>query len=90
LTRSATRDRAAVGRKARQPDPTSQALHDKLGRLIDRKRSGRTNAEIAEAAGISATHLNQILRGEKANPGVLTVQAILAALPATWSDYDRA
>jgi transcriptional regulator with XRE-family HTH domain len=79
-----------VGRKARQPDATSQDWWEKLGRLVETHRRGRTNSEIAQAAGISANHFNMILRGESKSASFAKIDRIVKALPATWAAYDRA
>lgn len=87
---SAVRDRPRMGRKRTPPDPTSQEWWAKLGRLVDAKRKGRTNAEIAADAGLAENHFNLILRGEKPNASIGSIAAILRALPARWADFDRA
>jgi methylphosphotriester-DNA--protein-cysteine methyltransferase len=78
-----------VGRKRQQPDPTSQEWHEKLARLVERHRNGRTNSEIAQAARISDNHFNMILRGEAKQASHAVVDRIIKALPSTWTAYDR-
>lgn len=81
-----------MGRK-RAPAPPKQpgdAWHLKLARLVDRKARGRTDAEIARAAGISPTYFGLILKAKAPEVSMATVLAILAQLDATLCDLDRA
>lgn len=81
--------RKPVGRKAATlPPPGSPG--DRLRDLIDRKAKGRSHGEIADAAGVPRPNLSNILTGKVPSPGVLTVQAILDAIGATWCDYHKA
>jgi hypothetical protein len=86
---SATTEERRVGRPRPIPDPTSREWHAKLGRLVERKRKGRTNAQIAIASGITPTFFGQVLSGKK-SPNLTTLMAILDALSATLTDFDRA
>lgn len=83
------REKPRVGRPRATPDPTGQDWHHKLSRLVERKRKDRTDAQIAALAGVTPTFLGQVLKGRKA-PNLLTLLAILKALPASLSELDRA
>lgn len=71
-------------------DPKNDPLHEKLKRLLEEKRAGRTDTEIAEAAGMSRQALSQFMTGRNTNPKLQTLLRILKALDASLSDYDRA
>jgi hypothetical protein len=86
---TAQRKGRTVGRKRTPPDPTSQEWHVKLARLVDRKRKGRTNAEIAQTAGMTPTFFGQVLNGRK-SPNFVSLTRILEVLPASLTDLDRA
>ena len=70
------------------PDP-QDPFHVKLSRLVDSKRAGRTDGEIAVAAGMSASYFSRLITGDVSNPRFGTVQAILTALGASLSEFDR-
>lgn len=62
------------------------SVHAALRGLID--CDGRTQAEVATAAGMRPQQLNQVLSGYRENPSVETVGRILAALGRRWADLD--
>lgn len=72
------------------PDPKNDPPHIKLSRLVDRKRKGRQDAEIAEAAGMTPGALSRLLTGRVADPRLSTLKRVLDAIGATLSDFDRA
>lgn len=62
-------------------------------RVRDRLRAltladGRRLHEIAAAAGMARSQLNNVLKGHRANPSVGTVARILGALGRSWRDLD--
>jgi DNA-binding phage protein len=72
------------------PDPANDPVHVKLSRLIDRKRAGRTDAEIAHAAGIDKRALSRLLTGGVPNPTLGTLRNVLSAIGSTLCEYERA
>lgn len=84
----------AVARKhqggEKPPNPADDAFPAKLSRLIDAKRKGRTDAEIAEAAGMSPAALSRLLTGGVPDPRLSTLLRVLKALGASLADYERA
>jgi transcriptional regulator with XRE-family HTH domain len=80
--------RRAVARTL--PDKSDQSIAAKLKRLVAAKARGRSINDIAEAAGMPASMLSQIINGHTAEPRFSTVYRLLKALPATLADYDRA
>lgn len=62
------------------------AIRARLRSLVD--ASGLTQAEVGEAAGMSAAHLWQVLSGKRAAPSAPTVGRILAALDLPWAALD--
>lgn len=90
IERKARRKPVKVGRKVRQPESGSQEIHDKLRRLVTKRRGKRTDADIARAAGITPARLSQVLSGLSGDPRVSTILAILDAIDATLCDLDRA
>jgi len=75
--------------KADPADPKNDPVHDKLSRLIDRKRKGRTDEQIAEAAGMTKQALSRLLRGKVPDPRLSTLMAVLKAINATLAEYER-
>ncbi len=80
----------AVGRPRKIVDLPHDSVAAKLRRLIDRKRKGRTDAEIAEAANMSPKALSRILLGQIPNPGIETIKTILDGIGLNFCDYDKA
>ena len=56
----------------------------------ERERQGLTVYRLAKDSGMSAGRLHAILDGTTANPGILTVGAVLSALgkSLTWLDRE--
>ena len=77
-------------RRYKKTTPDPESIGQRLRRLIDAKAKGRTDAEIAEAAGMNAAVISKITRGLTPNPGINTILGILEVLPATMADLDRA
>jgi transcriptional regulator with XRE-family HTH domain len=78
-----------VGRKRTEPSVDSTAIHDKLRRLVTKRGVRRTDAQVAEQAGITPVRFSLILSG-KADPRISEVLAILEAIDATLGQLDRA
>ena len=55
----------------------------------ERERQGVSLYQLARGAGTSASRVQSVLNGTTVNPGILTVQAILAALGKSLSWLDR-
>lgn len=72
------------------PDPKNDPAWLKLRRLIDAKANGRTDAEIAEAAGMDPRVISRLTLKGGPSMKLETLQRILKALPATLSEFDRA
>lgn len=93
MTETATPGTPRMARKhsgGMTPSPTNDPFHAKLSRLVDRKRKGRTDAEIAEAAGISKQAFSRLLNGGVPDPRLSTLAAVLKAIGATLAEYERA
>lgn len=81
---------------ARKPSPITPSDPDpneftaKLNRLLEAKRAGRTDTEIAREAGMKKQALFQLTSGDNANPKLNTLMRILKALDASLSDFDQA
>lgn len=71
-------------------EAADRPLHEKLSALVDRRRKGRTDAEIAEAAGMSKSKLSQLLTGAIPDPRISTVKRLLDSLGLKFADLDRA
>jgi transcriptional regulator with XRE-family HTH domain len=72
--------------------PLSQVERERgeeLGRLLRRARRGRSMAEVAMAAGISAETLRKIETGRIPTPAFFTVAALAAALDLSLDDLAR-
>jgi transcriptional regulator with XRE-family HTH domain len=80
-------------RMPRNPTPT-KAEDDspgaRLRRLVNRKARGRTDAQIAELAGMSDRAFSRLMTGGVPDPRVSTIEAICQAVGATLCDYERA
>ena len=73
--------------------PLSQAERERgeeLGDLLRRARRGRSMAEVAMAAGISAETLRKIETGRIPTPAFFTVAALAGALGLSLDDLVRA
>jgi DNA-binding phage protein len=81
--------RPPMARRA-APALSDQSIPAKLRRLVDAKRKGRSDQEIAEAADMTPVKLSQVLTGAIGDPRFSTVHRLLKALPATLAEYDRA
>lgn len=81
-----------MGRRRTPPPPKQpgDAWNVKLARLVEKKANGRTDEEIADAAGISSSHLSRLLSGQATDPKFSTILAILGAIKSSLSDLDRA
>jgi transcriptional regulator with XRE-family HTH domain len=62
----------------------------KLRTLLDRKRRGRTDSEIAAAGGLSKQEFSRLLKGTIPDPRLSTVWAALRGIGATLCELDRA
>ena len=51
------------------------------------KRQGFSLAEVARSAGMSKQQVHQIVSGERANPGILTVQRIVEGAGVTMAEF---
>jgi len=71
-------------------DPKNDPFHIKLSRLLDAKRKGRTDVEIAEASGMTKQSFSRLLNGGVPDPRLSTIMGVLKAIGASLSDYDRA
>ncbi|MEU3281728.1 helix-turn-helix domain-containing protein [Streptomyces antibioticus] len=60
--------------------PEERERGERLGRLLRESRGGRSMAEIAAAAGISAETLRKIETGRAPTPAFFTVAALAGAL----------
>lgn len=75
----------AVSPKEQSVPPTDPTIV-RLIQLVE--ADGRTQAEIATAAGMSPAQFSQIMTGHRAAPSVATVRRILDALGKYWADLD--
>jgi transcriptional regulator with XRE-family HTH domain len=71
------------------PEPR-KAIHEKLRALVDARKGGRSDAEVAAAAGMSRQYFSNLMLGRIKDPRYSTVMAVLDAVGATLSDFDRA
>ncbi len=55
----------------------------------ERERQGVSLYRLAQLAGTSASRVQSVLDGSTANPGILTVSAILAAMGKTLGWLER-
>lgn len=88
---AAMKVRTRMGRK-RQPAPPrspGDPIHYKLARLVDKRKKGRTDAEIADAAGITPTYLSRALSGEAGSMTLETLGRLLAAIDANLCDLEK-
>ncbi|MFG3350842.1 helix-turn-helix domain-containing protein [Streptomyces sp. NPDC048001] len=60
--------------------PEERERGERLGRLLREARAGRSMAEVAAAAGISAETLRKIETGRAPTPAFFTVAALAGAL----------
>ncbi|MEU1278622.1 helix-turn-helix transcriptional regulator [Streptomyces sp. NPDC005805] len=60
--------------------PEERERGERLGRLLREARGGRSMAEVAAAAGISAETLRKIETGRAPTPAFFTVAALTGAL----------
>ncbi len=60
--------------------PEERARGERLGRLLREARAGRSMAEVAASAGISAETLRKIETGRAPTPAFFTVAALAAEL----------
>jgi transcriptional regulator with XRE-family HTH domain len=58
----------------------------RLAELV--KLDGRTQAAIAEAAGMTPQEIARLISGARANPGIETVRRVLEGLGKSWKDLD--
>ena len=72
------------------PDPINDPFHEKLSRLVDRKRKGRSDADIAKESGMSPAAFSRLLGGGVPDPRLSTLRAILKALDATLCHFEKA
>lgn len=70
-------------------DPRIDPYHVKIRRLLDAKRQGRTDEEIAAAAGMSPSQFSQLTGGWIKDPRLSTILKLLHGIGATLSDYDE-
>lgn len=80
-------------RMARKRTPT-KAEDDspgaRLRRLVNRKARNRTDAEIAEAVGMTRHSFSRLLTSTDADPKLSTITAILDEIGATLAEFERA
>lgn len=76
--------------KAKKPPDDPQAVHMKLGRLLEARRNGRMDAEIAKKAEMSPQAFSRMMGGGVPDPRLSTLTAILRAIGATLCDYEKA
>jgi transcriptional regulator with XRE-family HTH domain len=72
----------------REPGRDGQ-FHRKLARLIELRRAGRTDAQIALLAGMSPTLLSRLLNGYTNDIRLSTLTAILDAIGSTLAEFER-
>lgn len=72
-----------------EPEPRDDSPGAKLRRIVDRKRRGRKDQEIARIAGMSPASFSRLLRGDIPNPRIATIEAVLRAIGATLAEYER-
>lgn len=66
--------------------PEERERGERLGRLLREARGGRSMAEIATAAGISAETLRKIETGRAPTPAFFTVAALAQVLGLSMDD----
>lgn len=83
---------AAMARKqsTKPPDPANDPPGEKLKRLVESKRKGRTDAEIAEAAGMRPGALSRLLNGGVPDPRLSTITSVLKAIGSNLCEFERA
>lgn len=73
----------------KQPPPDSPELHDKLKRLVEKRRGDLRHEDIARTIGLTPAAFSRILAG-KQDTTVSRLLKILNAIDATLCDLDRA
>lgn len=81
--------RRAVARKTPDTFPVGSVAY-KLHRLLERKRKGREDQQIAEVAGMTPAMFSKFLTGRAENPSLKSLRKVLAAIGATLCEFDRA
>jgi transcriptional regulator with XRE-family HTH domain len=66
--------------------PSPVAIHDRLRTLID--ADGRSQVEIAKAAGMPKAQLHHLLSGIRPNPTYDTLKRLLGVLGKRFRDLD--
>ncbi|MFD8419458.1 helix-turn-helix domain-containing protein [Streptomyces sp. NPDC059466] len=69
--------------------PEERERGARFGRLLREARGGRSMAEVAATAGISAETLRRIETGRAPTPAFFTVAALARALGLSMDDLDR-
>jgi DNA-binding phage protein len=72
------------------PDPENDAYYLKLSRLLDAKRNGRSDYEIAETAGMTKQAFSRLMNGRIPDPRLSTITDVLKAIGATLCEYEKA
>ena len=90
MTHASTRRTPRMARTKPTPPVPDEPLAAKLRRLVEKRRKGRRDDQIAADAGIPATTLSKLVNGHAKNPRYETLMAVLKALDATLCDLDRA
>ncbi|GGW09459.1 hypothetical protein GCM10018980_22100 [Streptomyces capoamus] len=76
-----------MGRMVRTPlTPEERERGERLGLLLREARGGRSMAEVAAAAGVSAETLRKIETGRAPTPAFFTVAALAGALGLSMDD----
>lgn len=80
-----------MGRKAATPPPTGSPGF-RLRKLLDSLPEGKRPSvnDLAEAAGITASRMSDLLNGKSMNPGIAVVEKVLIKLGKTFCDYHKA
>lgn len=76
-----------MARKKTAPEKTTA---EKLRAVLDSKRPGWTESEVADWAGVPRNAIWRITSGTVKNPGVNTIRKILAAVGADLCDFEKA
>jgi DNA-binding phage protein len=80
----------ALARSKAKPPGPPRAMHEKLRALVNARKGGRSDTEIAAAAGMDRRAFSRILLGHVPDPKISTILRILDAIDADLCDLEHA
>ena len=71
------------------PPAPDEPLAAKLRRLVEKRRNGRLNEQIALEAGMSPQQFSKLLVGHTPDPRYKTLKRLLDALDSTFCELEK-